>query len=56
MLFWAEKAEMPPKAAAIDDYYPFLPHQFFRCRIVREVSADFFRTLTPQGGGRRQEP
>jgi hypothetical protein len=30
---------------------PFLPHLFFRCRIVREVSADFFKTPSPEGAG-----
>ena len=46
-----KKQKGRPKAAAIDDDYPFLPHLFFRCRIVHEVSADFFRTPSPQGGG-----
>ena len=30
---------------------PILPHLDFRCRIVHEVSADFFRTPTPWGAG-----
>ena len=46
-----KKQKDRPKAAANDDDDPFLPHLFFQCRIVHEVSADFFRTPTPQGAG-----
>jgi hypothetical protein len=44
-----KKQKDRPKAAANDDDDPFLPHLFFQCRIVHEVSADFFRT-PPLGG------
>jgi len=28
---------------------PFVPHLFFQCRIVGGISADFFRTPSPEG-------
>lgn len=37
-----------PEAAEITSTNPFLPHLFFRCRIMGGISADFFGTLAPQ--------
>jgi hypothetical protein len=45
-----KKQKGRPRAAANDDDEPFLPHLFFRCRIVGGISADFFKTPSPEGG------
>jgi len=37
------------KAATNYDYELFLPHLFFRCRIVGGISADFFKTPNQRG-------